>query len=332
MFFHFATPYFFLALAVIPLALAVRRRRGVPAMAVPDLNPVRDVRQSLMLRMRWVVPVLKYTALVLMITAAARPQLGTRRLNVMTQGVNLVLAVDLSESMAALDFQREGRVVDRLDAVRGVVKDFVANRSGDRIGLVVFGTQAYTQLPLTRDYGAINTVLERLKIGAAGGSTAVGDAIGISLKRLADIASESNVVILLTDGQSNAGELSPRAATRLAADAGVRIYTVGVGTRGQAPFRINHPVFGERTVYRRVDMDEESLKRIAEETGGRYFRAENTAELEQIYAAIDQLETSEVEVKAFAEYRELYPWFLLPAFGLLIAGAFLSNTRFLRVP
>ena len=153
-------------------------------MGLPDLHPVRHVRESLLLRLRWIVPLLKFTALALMIAAAARPQLGTRRVSVLTEGINIVLAVDLSESMAALDFRREGNIVTRLDAVRGVVKNFVAQRSGDRIGLVVFGTEAYTQLPLTRDYGAIDTVLERLEIGAAGSNTAIGDAIGISLKRL----------------------------------------------------------------------------------------------------------------------------------------------------
>jgi Ca-activated chloride channel family protein len=301
-------------------------------MGMSDLYPVRDVRESLLLRLRWIVPLLKYTALSLMIVALARPQIGTRRVVLPTEGINIILAVDLSESMAALDFRRDDRIVNRLDAVRKVVQEFVGHRSGDRIGLVVFGTEAYTQLPLTRDYTAINTVLERLEIGAAGGNTAVGDAIGISLKRLEDIKSRSNLIILLTDGQSNAGELSPEAAARLAADSRVKIYTVGVGTRGEAPFRVKHPILGERTVYRRVDIDEDSLKRIAAATGGRYFRAENSEELESIYALIDQMEKTEVKVKAFAENRELYPWLLVPAFGLLVAGALLSNTRFLRVP
>jgi Ca-activated chloride channel family protein len=293
---------------------------------------VGGLGHSLALRLRWIVPLMKYTALALMIAAAARPQYGTRRVNVLTEGINIILAVDLSESMAALDFTRNGGNVDRLEAVRGVVKDFVANRQGDRIGMVVFGTEAYTQLPLTRDYGAITTILDRLTIGAAGKSTAIGDAIGISLKRLEDIESRSNVIILLTDGQSNAGELSPEAATRIAAEAGVKIYTIGVGTRGKAPFPFRHPTLGYRYVYRQVDMDEAALKEIAATTGGSYFRAENTEQLEMIYAAIDQLEKTEVKVKAFAEYRELYPFFLLPAFVLLALQALLSNTRFLRVP
>jgi Ca-activated chloride channel family protein len=251
---------------------------------------------------------------------------------VLTEGINIILAVDLSESMAALDFRREGRIVNRLEAVKGVVGDFVQQRTGDRIGMVVFGTEAYTQLPLTRDYNAIVSMLDRLKIGAAGKNTAIGDAIGISLKRLSDIESESNIIILLTDGQSNAGQLSPRAASEIAMETGVKIYTIGVGTRGQAPFLVRDPVFGERYVYQQVTIDEETLKAIADNTDGLYFRAEDTEGLATIYDRIDALEKTEVEVKTFSEFNDLYSFFLLPAFVLLAVWAVLANTRFLRLP
>ena len=257
---------------------------------------------------------------------------GPNGMNVLTEGVNIILAVDLSESMAALDFKRKGKVVNRLEAVKGVVEDFVRKRTGDRIGLVVFGSQAYTQIPLTRDYTTIVSMLERLSIGAAGKSTAIGDAIGISLKRIGDVKSASNIVILLTDGQSNTGELTPDIAAGIAAEKGVKIYTIGVGTRGEAPFLVNDPFFGERYVYQRVDMDEDTLKAIAQRTGGMYFRAEDTAGLEKIYDTIDQLEKTEVKVERFTENRELYPFFLLPAFVLLGLWVVLTNTRFLRIP
>ncbi len=330
---RFASPLYLLMLALLPVLLLVRRhRRPHPTLRLPNLTAARSVDRSAALKVRWLVPFLKYAALVLMIGAMARPQWGTRQEMVLTEGINIVLAVDLSESMAALDFRRENRIVNRLEAVKGVVADFVGQRKGDRIGLVVFGTDAYTQLPLTRDYNAIVSVLDRLKIGAAGKNTAIGDAIGIALKRLADIESRSNLIILLTDGQSNAGQLSPQAASEIAAAEEVTIYTIGVGTRGRAPYRVTDPVFGERYVYKQVNIDEATLKAVAEKTDGLYFRAENTEALATIYDRIDALEKTEVEVKTFSEFNDLYPYCLLPAFGLLTLWAVLANTRFLRIP
>jgi Ca-activated chloride channel family protein len=275
---------------------------------------------------------LKYAALGLMIVALARPQWGTRQMNILTAGINIVLAVDLSESMAALDFKKDGMIVNRLEAVKGVVKSFVSNRKGDRIGMVVFGTQAYTQIPLTRDYTTIASILERLQIGAAGKSTAIGDAIGISLKRLEDIQSKTNIIILLTDGRSNAGELTPETASAIASQKNVKIYTIGVGTRGEVPFLAQHPVLGDRYVYQRVDIDEEALQDIAQKTQGQYFRAEDLEDLEKIYATIDALEKTDAQVKSFAEYREYYLYFLLPSFICLGIWIILSNTRYLSIP
>ena len=330
---RFASPWFFLLLLLLPLLVWYRRRRHrPPTMASSALFPVAGVEASTVLRLRPLVPALKYAALVLMITALARPQWGTERTEVQTEGINIVLALDLSESMAALDFKKQGRVVNRLEAVKGVVQDFVAGRTGDRIGMVVFGTHAYTQLPLTRDYNTMVSMLDRLRIGAAGERTAIGDAIGISIKRLADIESKSNIIILLTDGQSNAGELSPETASEIAEEKKVKIYTIGVGTRGKAPFLVNDPLFGQRYVYQRVNIDEDTLKAIAEKTGGRYFRAEDLGGLQQIYDTIDKLEKTEVKVDIFADYSEIYPWLLIPAILLLPLYIMLRNTRYLVVP
>ncbi len=331
--FRLASPVFLAFLTAIPLALFWRSwNRSHPVLRVSSLAPAKGVKPSLLLRARKILPVLKYTALLLMIIAMARPQWGTRQESILTAGVNIVLAVDLSESMAALDFKSQGKIVNRLEAVKGVVSDFIEKRGGDRIGLVVFGSQAYTQLPLTRDYNTIASILERLMIGAAGKTTAIGDAIGISLKRLTDIESESNIIILLTDGQSNAGQLSPEAATRIAVEQGVKIYTIGAGTRGKAPFLVNDPLFGERYIYQQVNIDEDALQEIAQATGGLYFRAEDTEGLAKIYDTIDRLEKTEVEVKIYAEFNDLYPWFLIPAFGLIGLWMVLVNTRFLEVP
>ncbi|SLM30535.1 conserved membrane hypothetical protein [Desulfamplus magnetovallimortis] len=278
------------------------------------------------------LPFLRYASLFLMILALARPQWGTEKVNVTTEGINIVLALDLSESMAALDFTRDDKIITRLDAVKGVVGDFIMKREGDRIGMVVFGSRAFTQLPLTRDYNTIAFMLEKLEIGAAGPSTAIGDAIGISLKRLEDIESKSNIVILLTDGRSNSGEISPETAATIASERGVKIYTVGVGTEGKAPFLVKDPLLGQRYVYQRVDMDHDTLEKIAEMTGGSFFIAQDIGSLENIYDMIDTLEKTEVDVKSWAQYRELYPWLMFPAFLMLGGYILLSNTRFMKIP
>lgn len=331
--FRFASPIYFLILIAIPVILLIRSRITTqPAMKLTTLNSSLYFPGSFFVHTRHVVPFLKYTALILMIIAMARPQWGTKHVNVMSEGVNMVLAVDVSGSMEALDFKLQGKVVDRLEAVKSVINDFIKKRSGDRIGMVVFGTNAFTQLPLTRDYNTISFVLDRLKIGSAGKSTAIGDAIGISLKRLEDIKSKSNIIILLSDGENNSGELSPDVASAIAATKNVKIYTIGVGTNGKAPFKVNNAFFGERYVYQQVKIDEKTLRSIADKTGGLYFRAENTGGLEQIYETIDKLEKTEVKVKTFAEYKEFYLYFLIPALLLLILAVLLENTRYLRIP
>ncbi len=332
--FRFASPYFLLLLILIPATtLYGRRRIQNPALASSGLGGAsRSIQSSPLLRVVWLMPLMFYLALALMIVALARPQWGTRRMVVNTSGINIILAIDLSESMAALDFRSQGNIINRLEAVKTVVRDFIERRSGDRIGMVVFGSEAYTQLPLTRDYNTISTLLERLQIGAAGRSTAIGDAIGISLKRLEDIKSKSNIIILLTDGRSNSGEFEPRTTAAIAKEQGVKIYTIGVGSRGKAPFLVNDPIFGQRYIYQDADIDETTLQAIADQTGGLYFRAQDLEGLQKIYATIDQMEKTDVKVKTFAEYNELYIFLLLPAFGLLALWVVLVNTRFLRIP
>jgi Ca-activated chloride channel family protein len=330
--FRFASPYFLLLLPILGIIFFYRKRALKPAMASSSVAVVGDIRPSIFLRMSWIVSGFNYSAVIFLIIALARPQMGVNETFLPTEGINIVLALDLSESMAAMDFTAKGKVVDRLTATKNVVNDFVEKRGQDRIGLVVFGSHAYTQLPLTRDYSAIVTILEHLKIGSAGPNTAIGDAIGIAIKRLKDIKSKSNVIILLTDGQSNSGQLSPEDAVKIAREKKIKIYTIGVGRRGLAPFLIEDPVFGKRYVRHRVDMDEKSLKAVAKQTGGAYFKAENTHELEKIYDSIDQLEITAVKVKTFAQYNDFYHWVVIFALILLTAAIILDNTRFLRVP
>ena len=331
--FRIASPYFLVLLALIPATIwYARKRQQIPAILNSGLKQMADMPASPTLGLGKALDALFYLGLILMIVALARPQWGTQRLTVNATGINMILAVDLSESMAALDFKHNGSIVNRLEAVKAVVQDFIAQRAGDRIGLVVFGSQAYTQVPLTRDYGTIGDMLARLQIGAAGRSTAIGDAIGIALKRLEDIESRTNIIILLTDGRSNSGEFEPQTTAAIAKQKGVKIYTIGVGGKGRAPFAVNDPIFGQRYVYRRVDMDAQSLQAIADQTGGLFFQASDLEGLKKIYETIDTLEKSDVKVDTFAEYQELYIHLLLPAFGLLGLWIVLKNTRFLRIP
>ena len=346
--FRFASPLFLILLGMIPLVLYICLKRkeytdlkisslsfNIPSVSVNDNIAVSSEKAmpfSFAMIFLRVLPFFKYTAFALMVVALARPQWGIEKVNVTTEGINIILALDLSESMAALDFTRDKNIVTRLDAVKGVVNDFIMKREGDRIGMVVFGSEAFTQLPLTRDYNTISFVLDRLKIGAAGPSTAIGDAIGISLKRLEDIESKSNIIILLTDGRSNSGELSPDTAAAIAAERNVKIYSIGVGKDGKAPFLVKDPFMGERYVYQRVDMDHATLEKIAKMTEGTFFAAQDVKSLEKIYDMIDSLEKTEVEVKSWAQYRELYPWLVMPAMALLGIYILLSNTRLMRIP
>ncbi|SDU59240.1 VWA domain-containing protein [Desulfobacula phenolica] len=330
--FRFASPLFLCLLLVVAVALFLKyRKKNANHIRVSSLDGVHTLPRSFMVRLSSIMPILKIAALVLLILALARPQWGDKKVNVTTQGVNIILALDLSESMRALDFKKNKKIVTRLEAVKGVVRDFVLKREGDRIGMVVFGSNAFTQLPLTRDYNTIAFILDRLNIGAAGPMTAIGDAIGISLKRLEDIQSKSNIIILLTDGKSNSGELSWQDATRIAAQRKVKIYTIGVGTKGEAPFLVDG-MFGKRYVYQKVDVDLDALKTIAEQTSGSFFEAGDLTALEQIYEMINTLEKTKVDVEKWVEYKELYQGLLATGLILLLIYIILANTRFLRIP
>ncbi|MDA8141592.1 MAG: VWA domain-containing protein [Desulfobacteraceae bacterium] len=330
--FRFASPYAFLLLLLIPVIVWYRRRQRPATLAATAVHSLKEIGPSPALTLHRLLPGIYYLVIILLILALARPQWGTRRLPQESEGINIILALDLSGSMGAIDFSHGGQILNRLQAVKLVVRQFIAERSGDRIGVVVFGSQAYTQLPLTRDYQTIAAILDRLEIGMAGPNTAIGDAIGISIKRITDVKSRSNVIILLSDGSSNSGELEPQTATEIAKEKGVKIYTIGVGTTGRAPFLINDPIFGQREIYQQVEIDEKTLKSIADTTGGSYFHARDLEGLKQIYATIDAMEKTKVEVQSYADYNELYLYLLLPAFGLLAVWILLKNTRFLEIP
>jgi Ca-activated chloride channel family protein len=330
--FRFASPLFLLLLFVVGLVLFLKlRKKDTNTIKVSTLKNLDTISQSFMAMLSKIIPVLKIVSLILLIFALARPQWGDKKINVTTEGVNIILALDLSESMRALDFKKDNKIVTRLEAVKHVVRKFIMERQGDRIGMVVFGSNAFTQLPLTRDYNTISFILDRLKIGAAGPRTAIGDAIGISLKRLEDIKSKSNIIILLTDGKSNSGELSWQDAVKIAVQRKVKIYTIGVGTKGQAPFLVDG-VFGKQYVYQQVDVDMDALKTIAGQTKADFFQAGDLTSLERIYEMINNLEKTKVDVEKWVEYKELYPGLLVAGLLFFLTYIVLSNTRFLRIP
>ncbi len=330
---HFASPWFLILL--LPAAGAffrqksLQKRQGLyvsgplKTFAFPPTMGVFLSEQLL--------PWLKILAIALMILALARPQAGEQKLLTTSRGINIILALDLSESMKAMDFKLDKEIVDRLTAVKSVVNDFIAQRTSDRIGMVVLGSHAFTQMPLTQDANALAFMLDHLRIGAAGPNTAIGDAIGISLKRLSHIPSDSNVIILLTDGQSNAGSLSWQEAVDIASRKKVKIYTIGVGTRGKAPFLVDG-IFGKRFVYQQVNVDMEALKIIAEKTGGKFFKADDTTALTRIYESINSLEKTKLPVEKWVAYKELFPAFLMAGMGIYLLYIVLRNTRFLQVP
>lgn len=254
----------------------------------------------------------------LLIGAAARPQWVGEPVELPVSGRDLMMAVDLSGSMQEQDFVINGHPVDRLTAAKKVAGEFIRRRAGDRLGLILFGDRAYVQTPLTFDRVTVNTLLQEAVLGLAGERTAIGDAIGLAVKRLQDVDEASRVLILLTDGANTAGEVQPLKAAELAAGIGLKIYTLGIG----ADEVLRRSFFGIQRVNPSQDLDEETLSAIAGKTGGRYFRARNTEELQQIYALLDQLEPVEQETQSFRPTRSLFHWpltFALCLMALLFA-------------
>ena len=283
---------------------------------------------------RWVgrIPViLRAGCLVLLVFAAARPQLYNVSRDIQSPGVDIMLCLDTSGSMRALDFTLDGKPVSRLAAVKRVVADFIEKRDMDRIGLVVFGTLAFTQSPLTLDKGLLMDLVNRMTIGMAGDQTAIGSAIAVGGKRLKDLKAPSKILILLTDGRQTAQGLSPAEAAEAVAALGIKVYTIGVGGTGPVPFPVKTPL-GTQIIRQRVDLDEETLMAVAGIGKGEYFRASDTDRLQEIYDIIDRQEKTEVTVKEFFHFRELYPYFLVPAILLLVLEIVSRATLLRTIP
>lgn len=301
---EFAWPYTLLSL---PLPLLVRwllphATSPIAALRVPFFDRLDDAGPGTRSRgSTWLLGALCWS---LLVVAAARPQFVGEPLQQPVSGRDLMLAVDISGSMRTEDMLLDGRRRSRLAAVQAIAGDFIARRRGDRIGLILFGTRPYLQVPLTFDHQTLRSLLDEAEIGLAGKETAIGDAIGLAVKRLRDTAADSRVLILITDGASNRGALDPRRAAQLAAQTGLRIYTIGVG----AEEMVVEGLFGRNRINPSADLDEAALRAVAEQTGGRYFRARDTAELAQTHTLLDRLEPVARVDQRLRPVYELYPW------------------------
>jgi len=330
MIFRFATPWLLLLL-LIPLLLALRpllnRRRPQPAtLQYSDLRLVANLSPSLRQRLRFILPTLRLLALALLIVALARPQSGSAREIISGEGVDIAIALDISGSMAALDFEP-----NRLGAARQVIHEFINNRQYDRIGLVIFATEAFSQVPPTLDYAVLERILDETKVSwdiGLDSGTAVGLGLANAANMLRDSTAKSKVIILLTDGANNSGQIDPLTAAEIAKALNIKVYTIGAARPGPAAL----PFPDGRIEYRDSEIDEETLKQIADATGGLYFRAEDTAGLEKIYNTINQLERSKVEVRTFTRYSELAVWLILPAAALLVLEVLLRRTVLRQIP
>lgn len=330
---RFANPLLLWLLAGLPLLALLRGRTGrTGALLYPSADLVRSIARGVTANAGRARTALRLLALALLIVALARPQQGLGTAEVETSGIDIVLAIDVSGSMRALDFELDGKRADRLEVVKSVVRRFVDARGDDRIGMVGFAGRPYLVSPLTLDHDWLAQNLERVRIGLIEDGTAVGSAIAASVNRLREQKAKSKVVILLTDGVNNAGKVEPLTAAEAARALGIKVYTIAAGTQGEAPMPVTDRFGNERVVMAPVEVDEKTLRAVAERTGAAFFRATDTQTLEGIYTQIDQLERTAETVKRYEEYRELYHWPLL--LGLLVLGAelLLAETRLRSLP
>lgn len=293
-----------------------------PSLTFSDTSELKNISGNWRSYGVWVTPLLQWLAFVLIVIAIARPQYQNTTVERDAEGIDIVLTLDISTSMKAEDLEP-----NRLEAAKNVAEDFINKRISDRIGLVLFARQSFTMVPPTLDYDLLQNMLDEVEMGIVEDGTAIGMGIATAVNRLKESNAESKVIILLTDGQNNAGEIDPVTAADLALSYNIKIYTIGAGTRGTAPYPVQDPIFGNRYQNVEVDIDEEMLKQIANMTGGQYFRATDTESLQEIYDQIDELEKTEIEEVIYTDYQDLYSRFLLPGILLLILS--IVSDRFL---
>jgi Ca-activated chloride channel family protein len=329
----FAQPWLLLLLLLVPLVALLQGGLGAaPAVVFSSLQPLREIGKVRRSRIGGWLTSMLLLALALLIVALARPRQGKTISQVQASGIDIMLALDVSGSMQAEDFTIGGERANRLEVVKQVTRKFIEGRPNDRIGIVCFAGRPYLVSPLTLDHGWLLQNLERVRMGLVEDGTAIGSAIASSANRLKDKESKSRIVVLLTDGDNNAGKVPPLTAAEAAKALGIKVYTVGAGTRGFAPMPVQD-MFG-RKVYRnvKVDVDEDTLTKVADLTGAKFYRATDTKTLNQIFEQIDKLEKSTVELNEYTQYRELFPWFLGAGFGVLALQTVLSQTVGRKLP
>lgn len=317
---------------VMALIIVLKKRQRAMSFRFSSTVLASSLKATWKIRFRQIPYVLRFCAIILFIIALAGPRSVLEETLRRTEGIDIVLAIDSSGSMAAEDFVVKNKRINRLDIVKNVVEEFVRERKHDRLGLVTFARLAYTVSPLTTDHSWLLTNLERVELGLIQDGTAVGSAIVSSVSRLKNSDAKSKVIILLTDGVNNAGKMSPIEAARVAEAFDIKIYTIGAGTKGRVPFPMRD-LWG-RKVYRNevIKLDEKMLQEVADITNGQYFRATDTESLRNIYKEIDALEKIEIEEFGYREYKELFSFFLMTALLFLMLEVILANTLFLKVP
>lgn len=330
----FAQPKFLWLLLLVPVAAWLKGKLGgTPGILFSTTKTIARIGARRRSRAGDFLTGLLYLALVCLILAMARPQLGKTITRTLASGIDIMLAIDVSKSMLAEDFTIGTQRANRLEAAKRVTEEFIRQRPNDRIGIVGFAGRPYLVSPLTLDHDWLLQNLERIQIGLVEDGTAIGSALASASSRLKDKEAKSKLVVLLTDGENNAGRVTPMTAAEAAKALGIKVYTVGSGTRGIAPYPVIDQS-GRVRGYQQIqgEFDEETLRNIAAMTGGAYFRATDTKSLEKIFRDIDQLEKSEVEIQKVAQYRDLFPWFVLVGTVLLAAETLLGQTIWRRLP
>lgn len=323
-------PWALLGLPLVALILWWRQRRPKPHLGLPDGQAILAAAASP--GWAWLPTACHIAGLTLVVLALADPRIGPQRLTYRGKGVDLMFCLDLSESMSAMDFRIGKRSVSRLEAVANVAERFITSRPGDRVGLVAFGSRAYTVLPPTADHQAVIQALRSLEVGAAGKRTAMGDALVLAVKRLQHAPGRSKAVLIFSDGSSNAGETTPEEAATLAADKHVTVYSVGVGTDEPAPFLVDHPLLGPEIVYEKAPVDASTMRELANATGGIFWRAEDIGGIDRAIARVGAMEPTDIKASITGDRRSLAPILAGLAAVLLTAFALLGGTRYVRLP
>lgn len=331
--FQFLHPYFLFLLLGLPLLAIWKGRWGRPvAIRMPSTEDAIGVGAKPRTKIGGFLLFLGLLSLGLLIVAFARPRYGKGSVDIEASGIDILLALDVSGSMEAMDFTLNGQPANRLEVVKDAVGKFIKERPNDRIGMVAFAGRPYLVSPLTHDQDFLGKRLEGIKMGQVEDGTAIGSAIASAASHLKNSDAKSRIAILLTDGVNNAGAANPLTAAEAAKALGIKIYTIGAGTKGEAPMPVTDG-FGRRFLRNMpVEIDEDMLKEVAASTGGQYFRATDTDSLEKIYEAINKLETTTRKLKKYQQYDELFLWFLVPGLCLLLAEMILTQTRFRRLP